>query len=94
MYNSAGARLYRFVRFKIFRPDNKSFEKQELRAPSRKGIDDEAIQRALFQIADRLEKALPEYDYHCAEIAPNQFNFVCDGKKPPVMPRIALELHP
>lgn len=74
--------MLRHFTIKVFKPGNKRSETRRYKAPRGKVYTQEAVDAALGQVADNLQRMHPLEEYSLKELAGNQFNFVHVGTKP------------
>lgn len=80
MHSKSGERLYRAIEVKVFHLGNKEHVVKKLRAPSHRGFEKAAIDKTVEEYAERLDEG-SQLEYRMVEIAPNRFNFICEGPK-------------
>jgi hypothetical protein len=85
MRNIKGEKIYHRVEYLLQRPDG-SHTRKTFRAPGGKGWDENAIDALSMQVADRVEKMFPAFNFRFVQKHANSFSILCDGIKPQYRP--------
>ena len=78
---SRGDLLQKEILVRIFSVENKISTRHRIYAPRGRWLSDSDIDKALEQIAEKIEKQLPGQEYTLVQVAPTRFNFVWRGTK-------------
>jgi hypothetical protein len=81
MVNKSGKRIYKRLHVRIVTPIGVKDQRLDFCAPPRQGFGEGAIQEILERVSEDLEKKNPGLEFRLVELAPDRFNFVCEGTK-------------